>query len=151
MSINYLVDIIDDDTTLSQGFRIVEPLHLYGIRLYMMKSDDLSDGTFTLTIKDGNTTIGSKSISYSDFNDEGSTLLGYFFFEFNIRLSGRQQDESYHEYTMELSSSSHTSSDSVFLGWVRNLEDTNLYGDNQTDGSPNTNYNYSYNYEILKI
>lgn len=94
-------------------------------------------GTYTMTIKDGGTTIGTKSLTMAGINtlvttQEGSSLaykVGYFSFVFDapIRLSRNV------EYDLILTTSGYTFSASSSVAWVKEyLNETNKLGSTPT-------------------
>lgn len=121
----------------TQSFKVKKSLILHAVRLQLLKHGTLTDGTLNISIKDGSDTVATKTITYTEFETVGATYAhGFFSVEFNTALGGRQDAEDAHEYTLSLSMSGHTDSESVFIGWLRDWENpiVELYGSNQTDG-----------------
>jgi len=78
-------------------------------------------GTFTLSVKDGATTLASKSFTSADIKTDLSTASNYAWlwkvlnFTENVALKAKT-------YTLELSSSGYTYNSSSWLGWVKDHE-----------------------------
>ena len=117
-------------TTLTQDFTINlnRRYTIAGIRPYLY-IHNAPAGTFTLKIKDGATELASKGFTSSQIKTELSTTDNYahiwkgIIFDTPLLLSKGA-------YTIELSSSDYSFSESSYIGWIKEFE--NIF--NETDG-----------------
>lgn len=117
--------VVDElKTTLSQEFSTtnrLERFQLEAIRPILLLFNDPS-GTFTLTLKEGATTLEASSLSMSTILSDGNLTAGQYHkgalrFNFTTILNKGIS------YTLELSSSGYTFAETSYLGWV--VEHTN--------------------------
>lgn len=132
-------------TTLSQEFTISRSkrYHISGLKMYLVMYNAPS-GTFTATIKSGATTIASKSFTSGDIQSDLSTSDSYahvwkaLVFDNNVILDKGT-------YTLELSSSGYTFSESAYMGWVKE-HDQIFFG---TDYTVNNIWEYPLSFYLL--
>ena len=118
-----LLHELREGETLTQTFTTNERIAMAGIRLYLYKH--LSPvGNFTLTIKYNTTELASATVTSAimEANDSNITATNYYhgFIRFDLD-SNVILDENI-IYTLELSGSGYTYSDSAFIGWVKEFE-----------------------------
>ena len=140
-----LTNFFENGVTLSQNFRCRKGVVIHAVRLYLIKTDDLTDGTLTIEIKDGSNVLRSSTITYTELNAEGQYLQGMFAKELNLQLNGRQDGEEFHEYTIECTMSGFTGAD--LLGWVKEYENPkpDYYGTLTSDA------NRPFSFELLEF
>lgn len=109
--------------TLSQPITVSSKIVSTGVRLNLFKYLSPA-GTFTCSIKQSSTTIGSKALT-SALIEAGDTNItninythGYILFQFAGPVVLNPGD-----YTIELSSSGYTFSEAAYIGWVVPHED----------------------------
>lgn len=118
--------VVDElETTLYQDFSFKLNKSVKAIRpnLYLHNSPS---GTFTVSLKEGATTLASKSYTMAQIESlAGFTANqyhhGYFTFEFDDYINLKNNKT----YRIELSAAAYTFSESAYIGWIRPHE--NLY------------------------
>lgn len=109
-------------TTLEQDFYVDKRLQLSAIRLNLYLHNDPS-GTFTLSVKNGSDTIATSSLTVSTIKtnaglSDNQYHHGFFRFDFSDIVPLIKNVT----YTLELSSSGYTFSDSSYIGWIKEFE-----------------------------
>jgi len=134
-------------TTLEQPFSIYldRRITVAGLRpkIYMHNSPS---GTFTFTLKRSGVTIASDSFTSTEIKSDLGTSDNYihiwkFLDLSNVIHLGRG------DYTLELSSSGYTYSDSSYLGWVKEHENLT----NEIEGVPLTNFNNPMAFQLFEL
>lgn len=108
--------------TLSQTITVNKRIIVDSIRPRLYLHDDPA-GTFTLSIKQGATTLGSKSLTMADIKTNAGFADNQFhhgFFRFQF---ANQVVLNPGTYTVELSSSGYTFAEASYLGWIIDHED----------------------------
>lgn len=151
----FLYQNLENGVALSQNFKLTHGKMIHAVRVKLFRHGLLTDGTLNVKIKDSSDTLATQTSGFSDLNavTGDAFVYGFFSFLFNYRLGGRKTNEDGHEYTLELSMTGHTDSDSIFLGWIRDDYENpvqSIYGDDQTDGVANSDYNHPFAYEIIE-
>jgi hypothetical protein len=109
-------------TTLEQNFTTVEREQVYAIRPNLYLHND-PVGTFILSIKQGSTTLGSTTLTLAEIKTgAGFADNQYHHGVFRFLFSTPVVLQARTEYTIELSSSGYTFSESSFIGWVKEFE-----------------------------
>lgn len=112
-----LIDTLSQDITYSGEKNI----HIYGLKLRLVWFNSPS-GTFTVSFKDGATTLASKSFTVADIKTELSTADDYGYIYKGIVFDNPFPIKN-GTYQIELSSSGYTFSSDTFLGWAKDYED----------------------------
>lgn len=126
--------VVDElKTTLTQTitFNQYRKYHIEAIKIKLLMFNAPS-GTFTLTIKQGGTSLASKSFTSADIKTDLSTSDNYAYLykalDFDNSLILKNGT-----YDFELSSSGYTFSNSSYLGWIKSHE--NIFNDLTTVSS----------------
>ena len=115
-------------TTLEQVINITQHkrITVAGLRPYIYMHNSPA-GTFTIKLKDGATVLGSKDFTSSEIKSDMATSDNYIhlwkriIFDDTVHLRAKT-------YTIELSSSGYTYSDSSYLAMIREHEnETNVF------------------------
>lgn len=111
-------------TTLDQNITYTgeKPIHIQGLKMRLVWFDS-PVGTFTVSFKSGSETLASKSFTVADIKTDLSTTDDYGYIYKGIEFGTAFPIVS-GTYTVELSSSGYTYSESSFLGWVKDHEDS---------------------------
>ena len=133
-------------TTLSQDFTINlnRRYSIEGIRPYIYMHNAPA-GTFTLSVKDGVTTLASQTFDSAEIKSDLSTSDNYAHLWKRLVFDNPFQI-SKGTYTLELSSSGYTFSESNYLGWIREFE--NIF--NETDGDNDSYDNNPFSFQIFE-
>lgn len=129
--------------TLSQEFTVEKRLIIKAVRPYLYFHNDPA-GTFTISVKQGVTTLASFSQSMATILAGASWTAGQYHhafikFEFTNPLILNEET-----YTIELSSSGYTYNASSYLGWIKEYEfPTNVVSPVPPVGA-STDYPYSF-------
>ncbi len=120
-------------TTLEQEFTVTTDKMIERVRLHLCKYLSPA-GTFTISIVNSEDVIlASRSLTLAEMQTLGSDNLsidyyhGFVSFQFARPLALHEG-----QYSVRLSSTGYTYSDSAFLGWVRDWDDTNFEADTLT-------------------
>ena len=116
--------ILEQDFTVNHNRRYL----IEGIKIYLMMYNSPA-GTFTLSVKQSAATIASKSFTSADIKTDLSTSNNYAHLWKALAFANPLM-LSRGDYTLELSHSGYTHSDTSYLGWVKPHE--NIF--NETDG-----------------
>lgn len=141
--------VIDElKSTLTQDFVLADDslvgLKLKAIRPLLYFHNDPS-GTFTLTLKQGVSTVDSKSLTMAEIlTDAGFSSNEFHWGVFNFEFDKYNKIKRGITYTMELSSSGYTFADSSYLGWIKPHEDFI----NTFTGSGGSFLNNAFGYEL---
>lgn len=132
-------------TTLSQTFTVTNQIRLTikAIRPYIYMHNNPS-GTFTISLKEGATTLASKTFDSASIKTDLSTSDNYAHIFKTIVFD----DPVYigdGEYEIELSSSGYSYSKSSYIGWVREHE--NLI--NEVNGTPISDFGNPRTFQLL--
>lgn len=123
-----VVDSFDASfTTVDTTARFTENAMIHSIRLKMFKHGTIADGTVTLTLLDGATSIGNVSITAAEFNSgiTGTYAHGYVKFTFPESVCvNLESGSAYSEITIRIAMSGHTPDASNYLGLVKQHENT---------------------------
>lgn len=118
-------------TTLRQDIAVKERLILSHIKLFLYLHNDPS-GTFTISVKDGATTLGSASLTMDQIKigaSFGNNQYHKGMFRFGVDPNPILNPDT--TYTLELSSSGYSFSESSYLAWVKEHENlTNTFNYN---------------------
>ena len=112
---------LENSETVSTGLRINKTMTIRAIRIGIYKHDT-PDGTLTLTLKAGATTIGSAVVTMAALDaDVGTFFHGYVRFDspdagWRVNLDN---PDDYLEVTLEISLSSHTNDNSNYIALVK--------------------------------
>jgi len=109
-----LVDTLTQTITLNYD-RIY---HVAGVKIKLLMYNTPS-GTFTLSIKQGATTLSTATFTSADIKTDLSTTDNYAYLYKALNFSLPLKKGS---YDMVLSSSGYTYSESSFLGWIKSHE-----------------------------
>jgi hypothetical protein len=109
-------------TTLTQEFTLDSRKQVVAIRPNLLFFNDPA-GTYTVTVKDGSTVIGSASLSMSEIlTGTGWTASQYhhgvILFQFSSPLILNKDIT----YSIELSAAGYTFSESTYVGWIKSYE-----------------------------
>ena len=123
---SYLAANIFDDsfTTIDITQRVQKGVSIQVVRIKMIKVGTIADGTLTLDIYDGATLLGSKALTYNDFNRITNNGYGYVAFALDnaIRVNNLPQT-TYTELTFRLTMSGHTEDSNNYIGLIREFDD----------------------------
>ena len=133
-------------TTISQTMTVdhEKRIQIAGIRPYIYMHNAPA-GTFTLSIKDGATTLASKDFTSAEIKSDLSTTDNYahlwkrLVFDNPIQLTKK-------EYEIELSASGYSFSESGYIGWVREHE--NQF--NRTSGTPISDLENPFSFQLFE-
>ena len=133
-------------TTLSQNFTIngERRYQLVAVRpkIYMHNAPN---GTFSLSIKSGSTTLASKSFTSAEIKSDLSTSDNYAWiwknlaFDFTVPLEKG-------DYSLELSSSGYSFSSSSYIGWVKDHESVF----NTISGNPTSSLDNPFTFQLFE-
>ncbi len=116
-------------TTLSQSFTYTDnKRHTIKAIVPRLVMFNAPAGTFTFSIKSGVTTLASKTFTSAEIKSDLSTSDNYAWLWKVIDFSGIVQLES-GTYSLEISSSGYTFTESSYLGWIRDHDDPFNTGD----------------------
>ena len=139
--------VLDElDTTLSQDFTINlnRRYSIEGIRPYIYMHNAPA-GTFTLSVKDGVTTLASQTFDSAEIKSDLSTADNYAHVWKRLVFDNPFQ-LSLGTYTLELSSAGYTFAESAYIGWIREFE--NVF--NETSGTINTLFDNPFSFQIFE-
>ena len=129
-----LVDELYDGINFDQAIRIKRDVNLAHIRPWVYVQGTLVDGDFTVEILDGDATIFTASIPYTQINAMKTETFAHGFIRFDFESLALHVEEGSNvkEYTLRFSMQNHTTDTNNFLGIVRQWEDKiyDLYGNN---------------------
>jgi len=129
--------VVDElKTTLSQSITLTQDriYHIGGIKINLFMYNSPS-GTFTLSLKQGATTLVSETFTSAELKSDLSTSDDYLYLYKAFSLNARLKKGT---YTLEISSSGYTYSSSSFLGWIKSHE--NIFNE-QSDTPIDFTYN----------
>ena len=94
------------------------------VRFKMLKHGTITDGTLTLEVFDGAISLGSTSITFTEFETVGATYAyGYFRFEFDepiaVNIDNTIVDK---ELIFRVTMSGHTENSNKYIGMLREFE-----------------------------
>lgn len=139
--------VVDElETTLDQQFTVLlnRRLTIEGVRIYIYMHNAPS-GTFTLSLKEGATVHASKTFTSAEIKTDLSTSDNYAHLWKVISFSNVIH-LSKSTYTLSLSSSGYSFSESSYLGWVKPHE--NIF--NLTDGLNDTDFNNPRGFQLFE-
>lgn len=133
-------------TTLSQSFtvNVNRRITVAAVRPYLLMYNSPS-GTFTLSLKEGATTHASKTFTSADIKSDLSTSDNYAHLWKVIEFSNPVH-LSKGSYTLELSHSGYTFSDTSYLGWIKEHE--NIF-QNTADLTGLSSYDYPLSFQLF--
>lgn len=129
---------------LSQYFTLSERVQLRAIRPLLYFHNDPT-ATITLTIKNGATEIASVTQTYSEIEASAGWSSGQY--HYGVVKFGFTDDVDLQRgvtYTMEISASSYTFSESSYFGWVKPHEDLINYFSDEIE----SDFENPFGYEI---
>lgn len=115
--------VIDElRTTLSQSFTITSNnrVNVAGIRPYLYMHNAPA-GTFTLSVKNGAETLASQTFTSAEIQSDLSTANAYAYLWKTITFDNPLQLDA-DTYTLEISSSGYTFSETGYLAWIKEHE-----------------------------
>lgn len=118
------VEQLENNDTITTTIRIEETMTIRGLRL-RLNVFDTPDGTLTLTLKDGATTIGSIALTVASIvADVGTYFHGYVLFEtddagYRINVD---PTTNYKELNIEIALTGHTDDDLNYIGLAKNFD-----------------------------
>jgi len=136
-----LVTTLSQSITLTQNRRVT--IRAISLKVVMFNAPA---GTFTLKVKSGANTLTSKTFTSADIKSDLSTADNYAYLWKVLDFSGNLQLEN-GTYTLEISSSGYTFSESAYLGWIRPHE--NIF--NTGDGSNDSILNNPFGFRIFEL
>ena len=129
-----------------QKFKLRSKTHLRSLRL-MLYLQNSPTGNLIIKIKKGATTLITSTTAMSTLiaATTDDYAYGMFNFDCNLVLEGNNTE---HTITVESSESGSLTNQ---LGWCRDWLSTrdDLYGDEQTDGTPDYNVNYNFKFDLI--
>lgn len=140
--------VVEDlQTTLEQDFTVYleRRITVAGIRPYIYMHNSPS-GTFTFTLKRAGVTIASDSFDSTEIKSDLGTTDNYIHIWKVLNLANVIHLES-GAYSLELSSSGYTYSDSSYLGWVKEHEHLT----SEINGSPLTDFNNPMSIQLFEL
>ena len=116
---------MENGETVSTSMRVLKTDTIRLVRLRLFKYDS-PDGTLTVTLKDGSTTIGTASLTLAEINtDINATYFhGYVRFDFGdqgVRVN-KKGTEAYREIDIEVALTGHTDDNSNYISLCRNFD-----------------------------
>lgn len=123
-----VADELIDELTQEINLTYDKIYHIGGIKIKLLMFNN-PGGTFTLSIKDGATTLASESFTSADIKSDLSTTDNYAYLYKALNFSLPLKKGS---YDLVLSASGYNPTDSSFLGWIKSFE--NIF--NAINGSP---------------
>jgi len=134
-------------TTLSQSFtyNLNRRSIIAAVRPYIFMYNSPS-GTFTLSLKEGATTHASKTFTSADIKSDLSTSDNYAHLWKALEFSNPIY-LSKGTYTLELSHSGYSFSESSYLGWIKEHE--NIFN-NTSDLTGVSVFDYPFSYQIFE-
>ncbi len=114
-------------TTLEQDFTLNEDsltgMRIKAIRPLLYLHNDPT-GTFTISLKQGVTTIDSKALTMAEILSNANFSAGqYHWGVFNFEFDQYNTIKRGLTYTIELSSSGYSFTESAYVGWIKPHED----------------------------
>lgn len=113
--------VVDElKTTLTQEINLIYDriYHIGGLKIKLFMFNEPA-GTFTLSIKQGATTLASESFTSADIKTDLSTTDSYAYLYKALNFSLPLKKGS---YDLVLSASGYNPTDSSFLGWIKSFE-----------------------------
>lgn len=135
------------ETTLSQEFTVTSNrrAQLYAIRPYLyMHNTPL--GTFSLELKRGSDVLTTKTFTCSDIQSDLSTANDYAHIYKALLLDSPVMIEK-GTYTLELSASGYSFSESAYLGWIREYENQ-FY---TVSGNYNNSFELPFSFQLFEF
>jgi len=128
-----LLDELYPGVTFSQDIKIFKDTNVAHIRPWVYIEGTLVNGEFQIEVKDGATTLVTKTIDYTLIN-AATTLQynhGFIRFDFDPLVLRIPEGSTEKEYTFEFSMINHTKDISNYIGIVRRweLKTYDTYGD----------------------
>ncbi len=127
-------------TTYSMKQKVDSTCRIKSVRMKMIKCGTIADGSLTLDILDGATILGTKTLTYGDFNSiQGTYAHGLVSFTFDSQVViNLNRSTTNVELTFRLTMTGHTPDSNNYLGLVRQFENTFIteYGSRPTSISP---------------
>ena len=114
---------LENNETISTGLRINKTMTIRAIRLGLYKHNT-PDGTLTITLKDGATTIGTESVTMASLDATvGTYFHGFMLYDLEtpIRVNV-DPTTSYKELSLEISLTSHTDDPSNYIALQKTIE-----------------------------
>lgn len=140
--------VVDElQTTLTQNFTIDlnRRFELTAVRPYLLMYNSPS-GTFTLSLKEGATTHASVNFTSAEIKSDLSTSNDYAYLWKTLQFSN-PVFLSKGSYSLVLSSSGYTFSESAYLGWIKEHE--NIFN-NTVDLSGVGSFDYPLSYQLFE-
>lgn len=112
------------NTELSQDFRLsLDTRYNIGAVIPYLYMHNAPTGSFTVSVKSGATTLASNSFTCSDIKTSLGTAFNYAHVFYPVNFETTQLGKG--TYTLELSASGYSPSESSYVGWVQQHEDLN--------------------------
>lgn len=130
------IEQLENNVTVSQEIRLLKSTNLEAIRLNLLKQGILTDGVLSIDIYDGINLLGSMSLSHSELNTVGTNFHGMIRFLPSTVIAIRKlPTQAYLTLTLNIRISSHTDSDSAFIGLIK--EPNPIVEQYNLDNNPN--------------
>jgi hypothetical protein len=127
-----LADFFTTDVPIVQSFKIGNSINLYSMGIHLYKHGNLSSGNLNVKIFDNEYQLAEFNKTNTELNSlMGEYAHGYLRFKNDLRLSGRKNNESLHEYKVQATWSGY----SLLLAWVMEYQNliAPMYGSNQNN------------------
>lgn len=135
-----LVDELYPGVTFVQKFKVNRDTNLAHVRPWIYKHGTLVDGDFQLEVKQGATTLVTKTLNFATINAAFTETFahGYIRFDFDALSLRVAQGNTEEEYELHFSMINHTQDTNNFLGIVREWDGRKytIYGDDLVNGQP---------------
>lgn len=127
-----IVDVLENNLSLTQAFRIRRNINVAHIRPWLYLSGTLPDGQLRMRLKQGSNILKTVTIDYTEINNAKTETYahGFLRFDFDSLVLNRNESETATEYIIELTMLNHTDSSSNYIAWARewDLKSHTLYG-----------------------
>lgn len=118
-------DILENNESISQTFKIDRNLNIAHIRPWIYIHDDLLDGDLQLEVLQSAVVLATKTINFADINAAKTDTYahGWLRFDFDSLQLNIAEGNSEEEYIVRLTMINHTDSLTNFIAWSRDWED----------------------------
>jgi len=121
---NLVVNQLENNDIINIKVRFPQSKTLHSVRLKMLKHGVISDGEFKLDVLEGSDVLATSTLGPSDFA-QVTASFAHGYFKFNLPYPVRiniSRDVGYIEINLRLSVTSHTNSDTSFIGLIKQHE-----------------------------
>lgn len=133
-------DILENNSALSQSFKIDKSMNVAHIRPWVYIHDDLQDGDLQLEVLQGATVLATATLNYATINAGKADTYshGWLRFDFDSLQLNVDEGNTDEEYIVRLTMINHTNNSAAYIAWNRDWDDPlyPIYGDVDGNGDP---------------